>query len=538
MVGFNRMVTPILVLAVMVAACSGERLTTSDAPTTSVMFRSEVSATAPEGSTTTSTGVSTTTEGPPRVAHRFPLEATIPELQAAMEAGVITSVDLVDFSLARIAAYDKAGPELNALINVNPRAREEAEALDAERAVSGPRGVLHGIPVVVKDNINTMDMPTTAGSVVLEGFVPGDDAFQVRRLREAGAVIIAKANMMDFAWGWNTRSSLGGQTLSPYDLSRDPGGSSGGTAVAVTANFAIAGLGTDSCGSVRLPAAHNNLYGLRPTYGLSSRTGVIPLGFSLDTVGPMARTVIDLAILVDATAGVDPEDPTTVAVGWSLADAVDPNGLKGRRIGVLGKYSIGGPEVEPTLQAALDELTANGAEVVQVTTRTGSVLGVNAILMAEFGFGLKEYFAAHPNAPVFSIGELVYRLTGFEAEVSAAAYRNAVAGHTARRMSFRDTLVAFMDDNHLDAIVYPTSDHPARQVGHGQDGDRCATAPLAGLPALTVPVGFTPDGLPVGLEFMGRPFDEPTLIAIAAGYEANTTHRKLPPTTPPLDPDP
>lgn len=531
------MVSFVLVMAACSGASTRAAPTTSESPsTTSGISGVEQSTSTTERSSTTTTTVE---EKVPVPAYRFPLEATIPELQMAMEAGVVTSADLVDFSLARIAAYDTEGPELNALITVNPRAREEAEALDAERAVSGLRSPLHGIPVVVKDNMNTTDMPTTGGSLALEGFIPSDDAFQVRRLREAGAVIIAKANMMEFAWGWNTRSSLGGQTLSPYDLSRDPGGSSGGTAVAVTANFATVGLGTDSCGSVRLPAAHNNLYGLRPTHGLSSRTGVIPLGFSLDTVGPMARTVIDLAILVDATAGVDPNDPTTVAVDWSLAEAVDPDGLKGRRIGVLGKYSIGGPEVEPTLQAALDELTANGAEVIQVTTRTGNTDQVVSILMTEFGFGLKEYFAAYPNAPIGSTGDIVYQLTGVDAvELSAAAYHAALNRHTTLRMSFRDTLVAFMDDNHLDAIAYPTSDHPARPVRHGQDGERCATAALAGLPALTVPAGFTSDGLPVGLELMGRPFDEPTLIAIAAGYEAHTDHRRLPPTTPPLDPGP
>lgn len=520
----------------VIAACSEDGASTPTTTTTATM--------APTTSSSTTTVAAE--DDAQRPAFPFPLEATIPELQEAMEAGVITSADLVDFSLARIAAYDTAGPELNALITVNPRAREEAEALDAERAASGPRGPLHGIPVVVKDNINTTDMPTTAGSVALEGFHPSDDAFQVRRLREAGAVIIAKANLMEFAWGWNTRSSLGGQTLSPYDLSRDPGGSSGGTAVAVTANFATVGLGTDSCGSVRLPAAHNNLYGLRPTYGLSSRAGVIPLGFSLDTVGPMARSVIDLAILVDVTAGVDPDDPTTVAVGWSLAEAVDPDGLRGRRIGVLGRYSVGGPEVDATLQAALDELTANGAEVIRVTTRTGSVDHVNIILTTEFHFGLDEYLAAYPDAPVGSMDEIVDQglLTGFvawrdafglSAPLDAAAYHEAIARRAAQRIIFRDMLVAFMDDNDLDAIAYPTSDHPALAIRTGQDGGRCATASMAGLPALTVPVGFTSDGLPVGLEFMGRPFDEPTLIAIAAGYEAHTDHRRLPTTTPPLD---
>ena len=189
--------------------------------------------------------------------------------------------------------------------------------------------------MVLKDNIGTADMQTTAGSLALKGFTPAEDAFQARKLREAGAVIIGKANLFEFALGWETVSSLGGQTLNPYDLSRDPGGSSGGTAVAVTANFAAAGLGTDTCGSIRLPAAHNDLYGLRPTSGLSSRAGVIPFSTTLDAVGPMARSVVDLAIMLDATVGRDPADPSTVRVGTSYLNAVDPDGLSGRRIGLV-----------------------------------------------------------------------------------------------------------------------------------------------------------------------------------------------------------
>jgi amidase len=260
----------------------------------------------------------------------FPLEATIPELQKAMESGELTSVELIDFYRARVAAFEDAGPKLNAFIVVNPAARDQAAALDAERAVAGPRGPLHGIPVVLKDNINTADLETTGGSRALEGFIPSKDAFQVRKLREAGAIIIGKTNMEEFANGFRAVSSLGGQTLSPYDLRRDPGGSSGGSAVAVTANFGMAGFGTDSCGSVRFPAVPNDLYGLRPSEGLTSRFGLIPLSTTLDTMAPMARSVVDLAIVLDATAGVDPDDPTTVPVTASYIDAVDPNGLSGR----------------------------------------------------------------------------------------------------------------------------------------------------------------------------------------------------------------
>jgi len=465
------------------------------------------------------------------------LEATIPELQSAMETGQLTSVELVDFYLARIAAYDSAGPELNAFILVNPAARDEAAALDAERVDSGPRGPLHGSPVVLKDNIGTADMQTTAGSTALEGFIPTEDAFQARKLRDAGAVIIGKANLFEFALGWGTVSSLGGQTLNPYDLSRDPGGSSGGTAVAVTANFAAAGLGTDTCGSIRLPAAHNDLYGLRPTSGLSSSAGVIPFSTTLDAVGPMARSVVDLAIMLDATTGVDPADPATVRAGTSYLSAVDPDGLSGRRIGLV-TFS-GDSEVERLMASAIDEMTAGGVEVVEITLPGGVDIGP---LFGELRFALHDYLAAEPRAPVRSLREIVGlnvvtpAVGGFLYDLAAVtsletpAYRAALKG----RNRFRDAVVALMDESHLDAIAYPASSSPAALIGGDPSPFDCESAAYGGLPAMVVPAGFTSDGLPVSLELMGRPFAEGTLIAIAAGYEAHANHRMLPPTTPPL----
>jgi amidase len=469
----------------------------------------------------------------------FPLEATIPELQHAMERGELTSVDLVDFYLARIAAYDDAGPKLNAFITVNPHAREEAAALDAERAVPGPRGPLHGIPVVVKDNIGTADMPTTAGSLALEGFIPAKDAFQVRKLREAGAVIIGKTNLFEFALGWEGVSSLGGQTLNPYDLSRDPGGSSAGTAVAVAANFGVAGLANDTCGSIRLPAAHNDVYGLRPTFGLSSRTGVIPFApSSLDTTGPMTRSVVDLAIMLDATVGKDPADPTTVSASTSYLKSVDPDGLSGRRIGLV-TFS-GDPEVQALIASAIEEMEANGVEVVEVTLPSAQ-LDIDP-LFAEFRFALHDYLGAQPQAPVRSLGEVVglnvhhpavdERLGDYLAVTSlhTDAYREALKGQRV----FRDAVVAIMDKYYLDAVAYPESREPAALIGDAQEAFDCWSAAYGGLPAIVVPTGFTSVGIPVGLELMGRPFAERTLIAIAAGYEAHTNHRILPPATPPL----
>jgi Asp-tRNA(Asn)/Glu-tRNA(Gln) amidotransferase A subunit family amidase len=467
-----------------------------------------------------------------------PLEATIPELQRAMEAGQLTSVELVDFYLARTAAYDRAGPKLSALILVNPAARDEAAALDAERVASGPRGPLHGIPVILKDNIGTADLPTTAGSLALKGFTPARDAFQVRKLREAGAVVIGKANLFEFALGWTTVSSLGGQTLNPYDSSRDPGGSSGGTAVAVTANFAAAGLGTDTCGSIRLPAAHNDLYGLRPTSGLSSRAGVIPLSTTLDAVGPMARSVVDLAIVLDATAGRDPADPTTVPVRTSYLDAVDPDGLSGRRIGLV-TFS-GDPDVEGVIGSAIEEMTEGGVEVVDVTLPSAADIGP---FFGEFRFALGDYLATEPTAPVRSLDEIVDlnvvtpAVGGFLLDLAAVTSLDTVAHRTALdgRRPFRDAVVALMDEQDLDAIAYPASSSPAAPVGGDPSPFDCASAAAGGLPAMVVPAGFTSQGLPVGLELMGRPFSEPTLIAIAAGWEAHTEHRMLPPATPSLE---
>jgi amidase len=473
-----------------------------------------------------------------------PVRATIPEMQAALEEGRITSVWLVDFYLRRIEAYDDQGPRLNTILTLNPDARLQAAALDAEREASGPRGPLHGIPIVLKDNMNTFDLPTTAGSISLEGFVPADDAFQVARLREAGAIILAKTNLHEFARNITTISSLGGQTRNPYDPSRNPGGSSGGTGAAVAADFAAVGMGTDTCGSIRIPSAHNHLYGLRPTIGLSSRSGIIPLSFTEDTAGPLARHVIDLAIVLDATVGIDPDDPTTVAVEASYADAVDPAGLEGVRIGVLDvlfQGSHGG--VNLATRAALDEMAANGAVVIPVVIPNLNGLRSNAasIFLREFRFALDAYFDDNPNAPVGSLAEIVEKGLYHPAirqpllnalgvsTLDTAEYRGALS----RRALVRDTIVAFMDANDLDALAYPTIRQPAAPIGSTQSGSNCGTASVGGLPAIVVPAGFT-GGLPVGLELMGRPFSEETLIAIAAGYEAHAAPRRLPGSTPRL----
>ena len=266
-------------------------------------------------------------------------EATIRELQEAMASGRTTSAEITAAYLARIEAYDQAGPRLNAIIRINANAVAEAEALDRERAARGPRGPLHGIPIILKDNYDALGMPSSAGSLALAGMMPPDDGFQVRKLREAGAVFLGKSNMHELASGITTVASLGGQTLNPYDLTRNPGGSSGGTGAAIAASFAAVGWGSDTCGSIRIPSAHNNLVGLRPTKGLSSIDGIVPLSHTQDVGGPLARSVEDLAIALDATIGPDPADPATRALeGRALpgfVDSLDEDALDGARIGVL-----------------------------------------------------------------------------------------------------------------------------------------------------------------------------------------------------------
>jgi amidase len=487
---------------------------------------------APETSRSTTTAA---TEPPPNTLItedvRFPMDATIAELQRALRNGRITSVELVDYYLARIEAYDDAGPELSALITINPRARAEAAALDSERAASGPRGPLHGIALLVKDNINTAEMRTTSGSRVLEHFQPARDAFQVRKLREAGAIILGKANLAELAQSSNSYSTVGGQTLSPYDTTREPGGSSGGTAVAVAANFAVAGLGQDTCGSIRHPAGLNNVYGLRPTHGLSSRAGSLRFSSTLDELGPMTRTVGDLAIIVDITSGEDPEDPATMPTQTSLVDALDPGGLKGRRIGVL-EFDYRN-ELDGVLQDALDVMVANGAELVPISLPEPAV-NMDPIL-GEFPSSLAAYLAKEPTAPRRAWARIVGDPGASRRTPDTREYRKAVAG----RMGYRRDLEAVMDRHDVDAVAYPVSSTTASViVSPGQDDDSghfsCGQASIAGLPALAMPAGFASDGLPVGLELLGRAFDEATLVSIASGFEAHTDHRGLPASTPPL----
>ena len=474
-------------------------------------------------------------------------EQSILQLASDLDRGDVTSRQLVQAYLDRIAAYDHSGPALNAMIALNPAALAEADALDAERRAGRVRGPLHGIPLVVKDNYDTVDMPTTAGSVALLGSRPDRDAFQVRRLRDAGAIILGKTNLHEFARGITTISSLGGQTRNPYDPTRNPGGSSGGTGAAVAADFAAAGLGTDTCGSIRYPSAHNNLVGLRPTLGLSSRSGIIPLAHSQDVGGPLARTVTDVAILLDTTAGTDPDDPSTRDADAhrpsSYRASLNAEALRGARIGVLLPLFGSAPEdlrAGSVVRTGLAAMAQRGAELVDVAETDGlpSEQDGVSIIRFEFASDLNRYLQATPRAPVRTHDEIVERhlvLPALETAFTRDAptpdaddYRAVVAKHARQRAA----LVALMDARGLRALAYPTLRRTAAKIGEPQAGGNCAASAATGLPAITVPAGFADDGMPVGLELLGRPFSEGDLMALAFAYENATHHRRLPPLTP------
>jgi len=475
-------------------------------------------------------------------------ERTIPELQAAMASGVTTSEDLVRQYLDRIAAFDDAGPELNAMLYINPRAVDEAIALDRERDEKGTRGPLHGIPVVLKDNYDTADMPTTASSVAMAGFIPPDDAYQVRRLREAGAVFIGKTNLHEFARGIETISSLGGYTRNPYDPRRNPGGSSGGTAAAVAANLAAVGMGSDTCGSIRIPAANNNLFGLRPTQGLSSRDGIIPLSHTQDVGGPLARSMVDLATVLDATIGEDPADAQTAGtdarVPAKFLDFLDPEALEGARLGLLTAYL--GTEspygtVSNVVRSAVAMMKDNGAEIMELEIEgLAELMRDTSVIDYEFTTDVEAYLRAS-NAPISSIEQLLESgqyheaLEGrFRRSVARAADTEEHLARLGRRAELRRLLVETMDKLELDAIVYPSLRVEPVFVGEPQYGSMCRISAHSGLPAISVPAGFTPGGLPVGVELLARPFEDGRLISLAYAWEQRARPRRAPQRTPSL----
>jgi Asp-tRNA(Asn)/Glu-tRNA(Gln) amidotransferase A subunit family amidase len=435
------------------------------------------------------------------------------------------------------------------MVALNPKALEQADALDRERAAGRVRGPLHGIPVAVKDNYETVEMPTAAGSLALGSFQTTTDAFQVARLREAGAVIVGKTNMHELASGITTISSNGGQTRNPYDLGRNPGGSSGGTGAAIAANFAAAGMGSDTCGSIRIPSANNNLVGLRGTRGLASGHGIVPLSHTQDIGGPLARTLTDLAIMLDATVGADPQDGVTARsnghIPKSYRDALQPGGLKGARIGVLKSLFGTAPEdneAGDVARKALDGMKARGAELVDISVPgLDDLLRDSGVINHEFKFDLMDYLASRPGAPVPSLDEMLKRGLYDDSMERSLTTRNNVEKRDSddyrraliKRDALRNAVVSTLDEYRLVALTYPTLRRKPALIGEVQPGTNCSLSANSGLPALSANAGMTDDGLPIGVELLGREWSESDLLKLAYDWEQRGP-RAAPFSTPPL----
>jgi amidase len=502
----------------------------------------------------------------PRSAHAvqepFDLEeATVAALQAAQADGRITARQLVDRYLERIEAFDRRGPTLHSIIETNPEAQSIADGLDRERKAKGPRGPLHGIPVLLKDNIDTADrMTTTAGSLALEGSTPARDAYLAERLRAAGAILLAKANMSEWAnfrsthstSGWSAR---GGQCRNPYVLDRNPCGSSSGSAAAVSANLGAIAVGTETDGSIVCPASATGVVGLKPTVGLVSRSGIIPISNTQDTAGPLCRTVSDAAVLLGVLAGADPRDPTSAAAAkhaeTDYTKFLTPGGLRGARIGVPRTKFFGyNDSADRLAQAAIDIMRDEGAIIVdpadipQAGTYDDAELEV---LLYEFKAGLNVYLGSlGSTAPVHTLRELIAfneqhrerEMPYFGQELlhraeakgplRAAPYRKALA--QCRKASRTLGIDAVMGRHRLDALVAPTG-HPAWPTdpinGDHFSGSSSTPAAVAGYPSISVPAGSA-FGLPVGISFFGRAWSEPVLIRLAYGYEQATKLRQPP----------
>ncbi len=484
-------------------------------------------------------------------------ETTITKVHQAFRDKTLTCAQLVEAYLKRIEKYDKP-TKLNAIVFTNPNAMRRAQELDKELQETGKLRELHCVPVILKDNFDTADMATSGGSMVLKTSLPPDDAFMVKKLREAGALIVAKSNMGEWAFSpYFTISTTLGETRNAYDLKRVPAGSSGGTASAVAANFGLVGMGTDTGNSIRGPASHLALVGIRSTIGATSRDGVIPLLLNRDIAGPMTRTVEDAARVFNVIDGYDPNDPGTELSKGKLPDSyleyLKPDGLKGVRVGVLREISdtpTTDPEVLKIFNQSLLDLQKAGAVIVDpfeipdldvLTQATG--------FCSRFRYDINNYFA--------SLGEKgpVKRL---KAVVDAKKYHESSEGGMEwamsrdvppeeheipcvdvegdpRRKALRDAVVNAMNENDIDVIVYPSWNNPPRKIGdmdspHGNNSP--IIAPHSGQPAITVPMGFTQSGLPTGLQMLGRPFSEASLFQYAYAYEQMTRHRKPPPLFP------
>ena len=486
-------------------------------------------------------------------------ETTISKIHAAIRAGEVSAVDIVDAYLARIAAYDQAGPKLNSIITVNAAARDDAARLDAEYARTGEfSGSLHGIPIVVKDQAETAGLMTTFGSIAMDGYVPEKDATAIAKLREAGAIILAKTAMSDFATCWFGYSSKAGETKNPYDLAHDPGGSSGGTGAAVAANLGAIGVGEDTGGSIRLPSSFDNLVGLKVTPGLISRAGMAPLVVFQDSAGPMCRTVEDLARLLNVLVGFDPEDTftaTAVIVGTVDYQArLNADELKGRTIGVL-RQSFGDPsdpeaaEVNGLMEQAIEVMRGAGAKTVDVAVPDlDYYVEYSSLYIARSRHDIDAFLASRP-VPMKKVKD-IYDAGKYHPEVDLFAA--LVEGpedpltdpeyyqrYTAREV-FQRIIINEMAKVGASALVFPTTQIPSPSRAD-LDAHKWTTftyptntliAAQSWLPAISVPAGFSEAGLPVGIEMMGLPYREADLVSIAYAFEQLTHHRRAPASTP------
>jgi amidase len=511
--------------------------------------------------------------------------ATIADLNAAFVRGTLTAEALTQMYLDRIAAYDKQGPAINAVIALNAKALDEARALDAERRAGRVRGPLHGIPIVLKDNFNTRDLPTTGGSQLLEGSIPPADAFVVKKLRDAGAIVLAKTNLSEFASGGGSVigskdpavlragqipdgfSSLGGQTRNPHDPSRGPGASSGGSGAAVAAAFAQFALGTDTAGSIRSPSAANGVVGLKTTRGLVSRTGLLPLA-NYDTVGPIARSVYDVAVALNVLAGLDPADPSTrrsagrVQKDYTLF--VKAGALKGARIGIGRDFTGPDPETIRITEEAIARLKQLGAVIVDPVGFPDHLLQMKQpvftlVRNSEFKALIADYLATLKPGYPRTLEELIAKAedpkTGYRSpeKLVGLKYTNAVALAmddpvylAAKNEGYQAVTAgveAIFEKYQLDALLYPSANRPAGPIARPPDPPPAAVpggesaslfADETGFPDIIVPAGMTNDGLPVTISFMGRPFSEPALLGFAYDFEQATHARVLPKHTPPL----
>ncbi len=498
-------------------------------------------------------------------------ETTISELQSALSNGQLTAHQLTKIYIQRIQELDWQGPQLHSIVEINPDALTIAEELDNERQAKGSRGPLHGIPILLKENIATTDrMETTAGSLALLGARPAHEAFITQQLRAAGAVILGKANLSEWAnfrssgssSGWSAR---GGQTRNPYVLDRTPCGSSSGSAVAVAANLVAASIGTETDGSILCPATMNGIVGIKPTVGLTSRSGVIPIAHSQDTVGTFGRTVADAATLLGTLTGIDPLDPATqTSEGKFYSDYtafLDPNGLQGARIGVPRETFFGySPKVDTIINQAIERIREQGAEIIDpANIPTAKQIAASEaemkVLLFEFKADLNNYLSTVKNSSVHSLEEIIrfneqhaeQELKYFNQDLFLMAqktttlddpeYLAALAEN--HFLAKKDGIDAVMDTYRLDALVMPTSS-PAWSIDqvngdHNPGGGSSQIAALSGYPAITVPAGFTFE-LPVGITFIGRAFSEPALIKFAYAFEQATKARRSPKFLPTLLP--